>query len=394
MDMGGAARDWRQAQEQLVRHLVGQRGLRSPEVIEAFRTVPRHYFLPDSAVDLAYQDQSVPTLMHEQEILSVAEQPAVVALVAERLALRPGMRLLEIGAGTGFAASVYAVLAGPECVVCMDVVAGACAAAKENLLRVGQAGVRVVWADGTFGYAEGAPYERVVLAAATTDISLSWVRQLRPEGRLVVPLVLAGADCLVTFRRRAASEVLDAIAVDPVRFVPMRGSFACPPVRRALSGGWQLQAQHAADFDAERLEALLNDPTPPRPLAGAVRAEDAWCLPLVVAGAHGRWRVAVIERDRPGEPSARGVVASDPVHGGTAALIGGLAGGADSVGFGLRGAPRLAGSLAETFDAWRRAPGAASVGVTAVPRAIGAPSSDDGSGLAYRFDIAWTPGPA
>lgn len=387
----GGVRDWRQAQEQLVRHLIGQRGLRSPEVIEAFRTVPRHYFLPASAADVAYQDRSVPTLVHDQEILSVAEQPAVVALVAERLALRPGMRVLEIGAGTGFAAAVYAVLVGPGSVVCLDVVPGACAAARENLLRVGQVGVRVVWADGTFGYADGAPYDRVVLAAATADLSISWVRQLCPEGRLVVPLILAGADCLVTFRRRAASEVLDAIAVDPVRFVPLRGSFARPPARRALDGGWRVQAQNAADFDAAPLQALLNDPTPSGLLGGAARADDAWCLPLAVAGAHGHWRVAVVERNGSDGPTTWGVAVRDPVQGGTAALIGEWLGGAAPERFRLRGAPHMVGPLSRTFDAWRRDSAPTGVRVTAVPRALGAPGSDDGSGLAYRLDIAWHP---
>ncbi len=386
----GGVRDWRHAQERLVRYLIGQRGLRSPEVIEAFRTVPRHYFLPDSAGDVAYEDRSVPTLMHDREVLSVAEQPAVVALVAERLALRPGMRVLEVGAGTGFAAAVYATLVGPGSVVCLDVVPGACDAARENLRRAGRASVRVVWADGTFGYMEDAPYDRVVLAAATVDLSLSWVRQLRPEGRLVVPLVLAGADCLLTFRRRADSEVLEGIAVDPVRFVPLRGSFARPPLRRTLDGGWQVQAQHAADFDPAQLLPLLNEPTR-RPLGGTAPFEDAWCLPLAVAGMHPRWRVAVLEGTGPAGAATWGVAVRDPVDGGAAVLTGEAVGSAGERRFGLQGAPQLVGPLAATFDVWRRASAPAAVRVTATPRVAGAASCDDGSGLAYRFDIAWHP---
>ncbi|HXV92050.1 MAG TPA: methyltransferase domain-containing protein, partial [Pseudonocardia sp.] len=153
--------------------------VRSTAVEAAFRAVPRHVFLPDEPLDRAYADEAVATQFVDGVATSSASQPSMVAIMLEQLDLRPGQRVLEIGAGTGYNAALIAHLVGPAgSVVSVDIDAGLVEQAGRQLAAAGMTGVELVTADGALGYPPRAPYDRIVLTVGSDDVRPEWIGQL------------------------------------------------------------------------------------------------------------------------------------------------------------------------------------------------------------------------
>ena len=166
-------------------------GTRNPRILDAIRTVPRHAFVPGADLADAYNpDLAVITKRSAAgTALSCASVPYLVAAMLEQLDVRVGHRVFEAGAGTGWNAGLLATLAGPDGhVSTIDIDPDITAQAAANLERTGVPGVHVVTGDAALGVPEDAPYDRAIITIGSLDIPPAWFSQLKPGGRLVVPL--------------------------------------------------------------------------------------------------------------------------------------------------------------------------------------------------------------
>lgn len=173
---------------------------------QAFRTVHRHRYLPDTDLDEVYRCRPVITKVANGVPISSSSDPGVMGIMIEELDIRRGHAILEIGTGTGYNAAILAELACRNGkVITMDIDDDICQFARRNLSMSGYGRVKVVCEDGAYGYAAEAPYDRIIVTAGVYDLSPHWVEQLRPNGLIVLPLRIRGQQCLVTFVRRGQS---------------------------------------------------------------------------------------------------------------------------------------------------------------------------------------------
>jgi protein-L-isoaspartate(D-aspartate) O-methyltransferase len=213
--------------ERLVDRLKAQGNIRTGLVEAAFRAVPRHVFLPEVGIADVYTDRAFPTKHSDGRPISSSSQPAIMAIMLEQLALQPGQRVLEIGAGTGYNAALIAQIVGKDGhVVAIDIDEDLVLAARHHLASAGFDRVEVRCADGGYGYPEGAPFDRIILTASAWDIAPAWFEQLAPAGRLVLPLSLRQVQQSVAFER--LEDHLVSVAVADCAFMPLRGAFAGP----------------------------------------------------------------------------------------------------------------------------------------------------------------------
>ncbi len=211
----------------LADHIRGRGTFRTPEVERAFRTVPRHLFLPGVDPSIAYAPKPVVTKRADNgTALSSASSPNLVAEMLEQLGVRPGHRILEIGAATGINAALLAELTGAiGNVVTIELDDDLAAGARRGLAAAGYRQVEVICGDGALGHSDRAPYDRLIITAGAWDIAAAWWDQLAVGGRIVVPLRLHGSG----LTRAIAFDVdqPDSMISDSALvcgFVPMRGS--------------------------------------------------------------------------------------------------------------------------------------------------------------------------
>ncbi len=209
--------DFQAQRNQMVDRQIAGRGVRDPRVLETMRAIPREAFVSERLAEFAYDDSPLP-IAEEQTI----SQPYVVALMAEALEIRPQDKVLEIGAGSGYAAAVLSHL-GRE-VYAVERHESLARDAEERLLRLGYSNVHIHQSDGTLGWSEHAPYDAIVVAAGGPDVPPALLDQLAEGGRLVIPI---GPDPrnqdLVRVRRRAEGCTVREV-LGPVRFVPLIGA--------------------------------------------------------------------------------------------------------------------------------------------------------------------------
>lgn len=196
---------------------------RTSRVEQAMRAVPRHEFVPDATLEDAYADIAVITKRDANgAALSCASVPTIVAMMLDQLDVRPGHRILEIGAGTGYNAALLACLTGPSGqVTTIDIDAEVTAQARHALDATGCGHVKVITGDGALGDFEHAPYDRIIVTVGAWDLPTSWRDQLAPGGRLVVPLRWRGQSRSVALLREG--DLLRSDATDLCGFVPMIG---------------------------------------------------------------------------------------------------------------------------------------------------------------------------
>jgi protein-L-isoaspartate(D-aspartate) O-methyltransferase len=263
----------------LVADLRRKGAIRSAEVRRAFLDVLRHHFLPDEPLELVYSDQAIVTKTRDGMPISSSSQPAVMAVMLEQLQLRPGMRVLEIGAGTGYNAALMASLVGGEGhVTSLDIDEDIVQAAVAHLAAAGVEGVAVVRVDGVQGWPAGAPYDRVILTVGSPDVFPAWVGQLSRDGRLLLPLGIgAGVQRSVVFRR--ANGHLESVSVAPCGFMTLRGEAETRTPEAStviLEPGVRFAAGGDAAVDADRVRAWLAAPFRSEESAVAVSESAAW----------------------------------------------------------------------------------------------------------------------
>ena len=202
--------------KEMVERDIAARGVRDELVLDAMRKVPRELFLPDNLREFAYEDSPLP-IAGEQTI----SQPYIVAFMAEALMLKGGEKVLEIGAGSGYAAAVLSEIAAN--VYTVERLGPLAEKAAETLAELGYDNVHVLHGDGTRGWPDHAPYDAIVVAAGGPQVPESLKEQLKIGGRLVIPV---GSDQrsqeLVRVTRISANEYRSEDIAD-VRFVPLIG---------------------------------------------------------------------------------------------------------------------------------------------------------------------------
>ena len=188
----------------------------SADVLEAMRRVPRHAFVPAAQRGLAYDNRPLP-IGYGQTI----SQPYIVALMTDLLRLPPHARVLEIGTGSGYQAAVLAEL-GHQ-VYTIEIVPGLAKPAEKRLGELGYDAVHVHQGDGYYGWPEEAPFDGIVVTAASPRIPPPLIEQLRPGGRMVIPLGAAFMVQQLVLAERLADGSIRTQALLPVAFVPLVG---------------------------------------------------------------------------------------------------------------------------------------------------------------------------
>jgi protein-L-isoaspartate(D-aspartate) O-methyltransferase len=193
-----------------------QKGIRDLAVLRAVGTVPRHRFVPESVRHRAYDDVALP-IGGGQTI----SQPWVQARYLELAALTGRERVLEVGAGSGYQTALLALLA--DSVFAVERIASLAQSARAALEAAGLRNVTVLVGDGTLGWRPFAPYDAILVAAASPEIPAPLMEQLAPGGRLIIPLGDRHNQVL-TLAQRVGDDVRTSTVAD-VRFVPLLGEF-------------------------------------------------------------------------------------------------------------------------------------------------------------------------
>jgi protein-L-isoaspartate(D-aspartate) O-methyltransferase len=168
--------------EYMIRTQIVDRGIDDPHVIEAIRRVPRDRFFPRKSAELAYLDQAAP-IGHGQTI----SQPYIVALMTQRLDLRPHHKVLEIGTGSGYQTAILCRMSGE--VFSVERVKPLLDDAFERLLDLGYRNVHFRFGDGTLGWPEAAPFDRMLIAAGAPELPRQLLlNQLKEQGKAVLPI--------------------------------------------------------------------------------------------------------------------------------------------------------------------------------------------------------------
>lgn len=197
------------------RHIAGE-GVEDPVVLDAMRSVRRHEFVSPRYRDQAYANRPLP-IAHGQTI----SQPYIVGYMTAALELDSDDRVLEIGTGSGYQAAVLAEIV--DAVYTVEIIQPLARSARETLQRLGYDKVTVRQGDGYFGWSEAAPFDAIIVTAAAGHIPSPLVEQLRPGGRMIIPVgPVFAVQTLILVTKSSEGEVRTEQLL-PVRFVPMTG---------------------------------------------------------------------------------------------------------------------------------------------------------------------------
>ncbi len=195
---------------------IAGRGIRDQRVLRAMRGVPREVFVDAGLEQFAYEDGPLP--IAERQTIS---QPYVVALMTEAAEIAENDRLLEVGAGSGYAAAVAAQIAKQVCAI--ERHGSLVAQARERFRKLGYRNIELKQGDGTRGWQDGGPFDAILVAAGASRVPAALKKQLKIGGRLVIPLGDAdGSQELVKLIRRAEND-FEEEHLGAVRFVPLVG---------------------------------------------------------------------------------------------------------------------------------------------------------------------------
>ena len=208
--------DFAELRAEMVERQMAARGIRDPALLDALRQVPREEFVAAEHRAQAYGDYPLPIGAGQ-----TISQPYIVALMIEAARIGAGQRVLEVGAGSGYAAAVISRLAGQ--VIAIERKPELAAGARERLARLGFDNVVIVDGDGTRGWPQAAPYDAILAAASGSHVPQPLIDQLAPGGRLVMPVGSRGWSQKLVKLTRLADGSTSREALGEVRFVPLIG---------------------------------------------------------------------------------------------------------------------------------------------------------------------------
>jgi protein-L-isoaspartate(D-aspartate) O-methyltransferase len=372
---------------ELVDHLRAEGHLRDDRVAAAFAAVPRELFVAHHVerhgVAGAYRDDAIVTRRDPTTgaPLSSSSQPAIMAQMLEMLAVRPGQRVLEIGAGTGYNAALLARLVGDEGAVTSVELDADTAVDARRALVTAKVPARVEVADGAAGWPAGAPFDAIIVTASTDRVARAWFDQLRHGGCLVVPLRLApvvfwlqGVVALRKVRHGFDHEAITGGGFMALRPAPGRDGRRGAPARLAVGevadGGqgrplMELSGPALAGLDrAARQRLVLTALGFARRRVVARGRGSAHALLGYVALALPEERLVEVTRAGGSSGAAAAVGVVDAVDGSLAALV--PSAGGDAVRLEAYGGRRAERDLLAAAERWVRAgrPGVADARIT------------------------------
>lgn len=208
--------DFKKLRKSMVLNQISNRDIRDSKILEAFENVPRHQFVPDGQKSLAYQDCPLP--IGKGQTIS---QPFIVALMTESLELRAGMKVLEVGTGSGYQAAILSYLGvqvySIECIKSLGLVS------KNLFERLGY-NIEIKIGDGTCGWIENSPYDRIIVTAAAPKTPIALIDQLKAGGKLVIPVGEKYVQDLMVINKETESEINEK-NICSCRFVPLVGRY-------------------------------------------------------------------------------------------------------------------------------------------------------------------------
>lgn len=214
------AKNYTTLRRKMVRNQIEARGIHNPRVLAVMRKVERHLFVKPQYLNVAYQDGALP-IDCDQTI----SQPYIVALMTDLLELTAASKVLEIGTGCGYQTAVLAELARE--VYSVEIIPGLVKSAKARLEALDYRNIHLKKGDGYYGWREHAPYDAVLVAAAPPNVPERLIQQLKPGGRMVIPVGGSEQNLLLIRKGRQTDEnsglSLETTEIIPVRFVPMIG---------------------------------------------------------------------------------------------------------------------------------------------------------------------------
>jgi len=198
----------------MVEQQIKKRGVSDKRVLTAMEKVPRHEFVEEGLKGVAYEDNPLPIGMDQ-----TISQPYIVALMTELLDVSEEHKVLEIGTGSGYQAAVISHLS--MSVITVERIPKLFKNAKETLRKLGYNNITVVMADGSIGYREYAPYDRIIVTAASPSIPDELIDQLADSGKMVIPVGGKITQQLLVLKKEGTKVIkTDSIGV---RFVPLKG---------------------------------------------------------------------------------------------------------------------------------------------------------------------------
>ncbi len=212
---GQATLDWRGQREQMVSEVLRTGGIQNQRVLAAMRNTPRHEFVPRHLRRQAYLDMALP--IGESQTIS---SPFIVAFMTECIDPQPNERVLEIGTGSGYQAAVLSLLAKE--VYSIEIVETLGRRANRTLKRLRLKNVQTKIGDGYQGWAEHAPFDKIIVTCSPESVPDKLVQQLRDGGRMVIPVGQRYQQTMYLLRKRG--DKLETEALRPTLFVPMTGS--------------------------------------------------------------------------------------------------------------------------------------------------------------------------
>jgi protein-L-isoaspartate(D-aspartate) O-methyltransferase len=217
--------DLKERRERLVQNLISSRVLRDKRIIKAMLKVPREEFIPENLREQAYID--TPLHIGYGQTISA---PHMVAIMCQELALRPGQKVLEIGTGSGYHAAVTAEAISANQkdtkgqVFSLEIIKELASFSEKSLQRTGYGDlVKVIELDGSQGYIEEAPFDRIYATAASPRVPPPLINQLKPKGILVLPVGEVGFFQELLKLEKNSSWEITTTRLGGVAFVPMRG---------------------------------------------------------------------------------------------------------------------------------------------------------------------------
>ncbi|WP_150291543.1 protein-L-isoaspartate(D-aspartate) O-methyltransferase [Sphingobium estronivorans] len=207
--------DYARLRDQMVDRQIAGRGIRDARVLAAMRTVPRECFVREGMEEFAYKDAALP--IEQDQTIS---QPYIVALMLEAAEVQPGARVLEVGAGSGYAAALLSRLADRVFAIERHDALGLLA--KERMAALGYANVEIRVGDGTRGLPPEAPFDAILVAAGAPAVPEALRTQLKVGGHLIVPVGGPGRQRLCKITRKSADRYVER-DLGAVMFVPLIG---------------------------------------------------------------------------------------------------------------------------------------------------------------------------
>ncbi|MEZ4753995.1 MAG: protein-L-isoaspartate(D-aspartate) O-methyltransferase [Bdellovibrionota bacterium] len=200
--------------ERMVENQLITRGIQNRFVLEAMRLIPREFFIPSKLHDEAYADKALP--IEEGQTIS---QPIITATMIQALSPSPEDKILEVGCGSGYAAVVLATIV--KQVYSIEIQLNLAQLAKERIKTLGIDNLEIIHSDGSFGLAEHAPYDSILVSAAPTEVPQNLKDQLKIGGKLVIPVgESSDRQELLQITKKSAHEYLTE-KLGAVRFVPL-----------------------------------------------------------------------------------------------------------------------------------------------------------------------------